>query len=179
MTVSIRRSVPEDLRAIGEIYNAAVTTTTATFDLEPRESEYFAEWLENHQDATFGAFTASQPDGTIAGYGTLSTLTPRRGYRVSAEVSVYVHPGHQGTGVGGALADHLIAHAESHGLYALLAIITGTNTVSKRLFTERGFELTGEMRRVASKFGEPQDLHIHQLFFPANLPIGEATRASA
>ncbi|MBF9336466.1 N-acetyltransferase [Microbacterium lacticum] len=170
MTVTVRRTVDADLDVIKDIYNAAVLSTTATFDLEPRDDAYFVEWLTNHQDDAFGAFSAVASDGTIVGYGTLSTLTPRPGYRVSAEVSVYVHPQHQGVGVGGTLADYLITHADTHGLIALLAIITGTNATSKRLFIKRGFARTGEMRHVALKFGEPQDLHIHQLFFPSNLP---------
>lgn len=171
--LQIARAEPGQLDQLATIYNHAVVNTTATFDLAPRDRTYFEKWWDTHQDSTFGVFSATL-GGAVVGYATLSTLTPREGYRVSAEVSVYVHPDHQGRGVGRKLSEFAIAHGRRSGLYSLLAIITATNASSLDLFRSLGFVKTGEMNAVAKKMSQVLDLHIHQVFFPENVRRGGA-----
>lgn len=169
MAKAIRRATTADLPAVAEIYNHAVINTNATYDLEPRDDHYFMNWLTQHSGDVFGAFVMDL-DGVILGYSTLSKFTPREGYKVSAEVSTYVHPDWKGRGVGGVLMDHLIAHGRASGLYSLIGMATSTNDHSIAMIARRGFAKTGEIRDVAEKFDEVLDLHVYQLFFAENRP---------
>lgn len=48
--LNIRQSERSDIDAITEIYNEAILTTTATFDLEPKTREDRLKWLNDHDD---------------------------------------------------------------------------------------------------------------------------------
>lgn len=62
--------------------------------------------------------------------------------------SLYVAPGHQGTGVGSALHDHALARMRERGAkQAKLWTLEG-NKRGRRFYEKRGWKLTGETRVV-------------------------------
>ncbi len=83
--------------------------------------------------------------------------------RVSVEHSVYVHPGHQGKGIGRALMKALIAEARRIGKHVMVAGIEAQNSASIHLHETLGFVTTGQMPQVGTKFGRWLDLTFMQL----------------
>lgn len=158
----VRPATLEDVEAIRGIYNHAVLNTVATLDDAPRGPGETAAWFEIHRD-THPVFAADL-DGAIAGYGALSLFARRGGYRVSAEISVYVAPERQRVGVGTALCRALTAHAEESGLVSVTALISRPNIGARRLFEATGYEHQGALRRIGAKFGRIVDLEIYQWF---------------
>ena len=65
-----------DAEAIRTIYNFEVTGSTSTFDLVPRTPEDQVAWLRRHEGA-HPAVVATDPDGTVLGFGSLSTFRDR------------------------------------------------------------------------------------------------------
>ena len=92
----VRLAAPSDAEAIRRIYNAEVVGSTATFDLRPRSVEEQAAWMVEHQ-GTYPAIVAVDDDGTVLGFGSLSSYRDRPSYSTTVENSVYVDGG---TGAG-------------------------------------------------------------------------------
>ena len=77
--------------------------------------------------------------------------------------TVYVHPDHQGQGLGQALMQSLIEQARALQIHVMVAAIEAGNTASIRLHRQLGFEQTGLMSQVGTKFGRWLDLAFLQL----------------
>jgi phosphinothricin acetyltransferase len=152
----LRLATLDDAEAIRQIYNREVTTSTATFDLVPRSLEDQRAWLEARSGA-HAALVAS--DGTeLCGFGSLSPWRDRPAYATSVEDSVYVHPDHQGQGVGKAILGELLATGTRHGFHACMARIVGGHDASIALHASCGFEVVGTEREIGRKFGRWLDV---------------------
>lgn len=144
----------EGIRAI---YNQAVETTTATFEMTPRTLGEQLEWVAEHSGA-YPALVALAPSGEVVGFGSLSPYRPRPAYSTTVEDSVYVHQDYQRKGIGQALLEELVSLARSHGFHAVIARIAGHNEASVALHAACGFELIGVERQVGRKFGRWLDV---------------------
>ena len=106
--VVIRRTIPDDLDAIGTIYAHHVQTGVATFELTAPDA---AEWQRRLHAVTGDGlpFLTATLDGRIAGYAYCAPWKARPAYRHTVEDSIYVAPDAVGCGVGGRLLDALLA----------------------------------------------------------------------
>ncbi len=151
--VIARAAHAEDLR---RIYNHAVQTSTATFDITPRSLPDQLQWLAEHSGA-YPAIVAV--DGReVLGFGSLSPYRPRPAYSTTVEDSVYVDESAQHRGVGRALLEELLVLAEGHGFHAVIARIAGDNEASVALHRACGFEHIGTEREVGRNFGRWLDV---------------------
>jgi len=158
--VTIRLANGTDAAAIAEIYNEAVATTTATFDVEPKSAEDRAAWLATH-DRRHPVFVAEFEAGVV-GWACLSAWSDRAAYSGTGEITYYVLSTHRGRGIGRRLQDALIDHAGKHAFHTLIARITAGNEASVRLCESAGFEHVGTMKEVGHKFGNLLDVHVLQ-----------------
>lgn len=139
------------------IYNPVVETSTATFDLVPRTLTEQRDWLSDRSGARI-VLVAETDDGRVAGYAAISPYRERAAYSTTVEDSVYVHPDHQGTGVGRQLLEALVDTARSHGFHAMMARIVADHEASIALHSVCGFEVVGHEREVGRKFGRWLDV---------------------
>lgn len=168
----VRRATLEDCPAILAIYNEAVLTTTATYDLEPRTLEHRLAWFDDHVRNDYVVFVAEDAGGQVVGWSALNRHHDRFGYRFTAENSVYVGAAHRGRGVGGLLLAPLIEAAQTRGLHVILAGVDATNTASLRLHEKFGFVRAGRFREVGHKFGRWLDVLYLQRTLPLAVPPG-------
>ncbi|MEA3018502.1 MAG: L-amino acid N-acyltransferase [Actinomycetota bacterium] len=154
--VSIRTAMLDDAEAIRSIYNVEVTSSTVTFDLEPRSLADQRAWLADRSGA-HSAIVAIAGDDVI-GFASLSPWKDRPAYRTSVEDSVYVHRDRQGAGVGRILLTHLVEVAVSSGFHAVFGRIVGGHEASLGLHRALGFEVVGTEREVGRKFGRWLDV---------------------
>jgi phosphinothricin acetyltransferase len=161
---TLRVATVEDAEAIRAIYNVEVTTSTVTFDLEPRTLEVQRDWLA----ARSGAHSAivAELDGQVIGFASLSPWKDRPAYRTSVEDSVYVHRAHQGTGVGRILLTRLVEVANESGFHAVFGRIVGGHEASIGLHKALGFEVVGTEREVGRKFGKWLDVVVVEKLLP-------------
>jgi L-amino acid N-acyltransferase YncA len=150
-----------DADAIRTIYNGEVTGSTSTFDLVPRTSEDQVAWLRRHEGA-HPAVVATDANGTVVGFGSLSSFRDRPAYSTTVENSVYVDPTNRASGVGRALLDELIAQATQLGFHTMIARVVGDNEASLGLHKACGFELIGVEREIGRKFGRWLDCWVLQ-----------------
>lgn len=158
--MKIRAAELGDAEGIRTIYNHAVETSTAVFDIEPRSIEAQQQWLTDRSGAH--AVVIADIDGQVAGFASLSPYRPRPAYLTTVESSVYVHDDHHGQGIGTQLYEELSQVAVRHGFHTMMAWIADGNEASIALHTKSGFELVGTQRQVGRKFGRWLDVTIMQ-----------------
>ena len=161
--INIRRAEPGDLSAITAIYNQAVLTTTASFDLEPKTMAEQQAWFGEHNEE-FPIMVAKR-EGEVVGWASLSKWSDRCAYADAAEVSLYVREEARGQGVGRALLAAVLEAGKRGGLHTVISRIAEGNEVSIRLHESLGFQHIGVMREVGRKFGKLLDVYLMQIVF--------------
>ena len=160
--MSIRFASKEDCAAIAEIYNHAVLHTAAIWNDQPVEAENRISWYQARQLLGYPVLV-SEENGVITGYASFGDWRNFDGFRHTVEHSVYVHPAHQGKGLGRALLSRLIEEARACGKHVMVAGIESQNQASLHLHSMLGFKTTAQMPQVGTKFGRWLDLTFMQL----------------
>ncbi len=157
MNAIIRDAVDTDLPAIVEIYNATVPTRMVTAELEPTTVEARLPWFREHSPEQY-PFWVAESDGRVIGWLEFKKFQPRRAYRGTAEISVYIDEKFRRRGVGQRLLEHAITRAPSLGITALVGLIFGHNKPSLKLFELLGFERWAFFPGVAQLDGVERDV---------------------
>jgi phosphinothricin acetyltransferase len=157
--VLIREARPDDLDAILAIYNHAIATGTALWLDETVDRANREHWLAAQSSRGFPVFIA-EVDDVVAGYASYGVWRAYSGYRHTVDDSIYLVPTFHGRGIGSALMTVLIEHATAAGFHVMIADIESGNTASVRLHARFGFEVTGVIPEVGTKFGRWLDLTV-------------------
>ncbi len=166
----IRAAIQDDLPIICDIYNDAVANTTAIWNDTLVDVANRTAWLKARTDAGYPVLVAVSDEGDVIGYASFGDWRAFDGYRHTVEHSVYVHKERRGGGIGRKLMEALIAEAERLGKHVMIAGIESENAASIRLHAQLGFEDTGRLREVGTKFGRWLDLTFMQLVLQTGSP---------
>lgn len=161
----VRDARKRDLPELLEIYNDAIATLPATFDLEPQTLRERSSWFSEHGGRY--PLIVAESEGRILGYASLSNFRDKPGYSKSVEDSVYVHKDARGKRVGSLLMKEILARAVRLGYHTVIAGIVPPNEASVRLHRGFGFVYVGNFREVGFKFSKWQDVAFYQLFLSA------------
>jgi L-amino acid N-acyltransferase YncA len=159
----IRPATLDDLRAITDIYNQAVLTTTASFDTEIKTLEEQRSWFERHGPKN--PVLVAEKDGVIVGWAALSLWSDRRAYSNTAEASLYIAESSRHKGIGRKLSEAIINAGRDAGLHTLIARIVAGNDASLNLAEMQGFRQIGVMKEAGFKFGQWLDVVMMQLIY--------------
>ena len=159
----IREARLADLRGITDIYNDAIRTTTATFDVAPKTMDEQRTWFEGHSSNY--PILVAEDAGSIVGWASLSPWSDRCAYSDTAEISVYVAQGSRGKGIGKQLVKAILRSGKNAGLHTVIARVAEGNAVSVRMFEDAGFEHIGVMREVGKKFSKLIDVYLMQKIY--------------
>jgi phosphinothricin acetyltransferase len=177
--VVLRPAQLADAEAIRQIYNAEVTTSTVTFDIMPRSLADQRRYLSERSGA-HAVIVATDDSDQVLGYAALSPWRAKPAYATSVEDSVYVHPGHQGRGIGRILLAELVSVATARGFHAVFARIVGGHRSSIKVHEALGFEVVGVEREVGRKFGRWLDVVVMELLLRPEAPDqAETTRSNS
>ncbi|MBD3782675.1 MAG: N-acetyltransferase family protein [Micrococcales bacterium] len=163
--VEIRSATPADLAGMAAIYNDAVARTVATFDVEPRPDDHYADRLASTRRGDH-VLVAVDAEGAVLGYAFSGTYRPRTAYDGTREVSVYLAEHVRGRGLGRRLYDELLARVDADGIHTCVAVIARPNPASEALHRALGFEHVGTLREVGHKFGNWVDTAFWQRLRP-------------
>ena len=128
---------------IREIYELGIATGNATFQTEAPSWE---EWNKKHLPS--GRIVAVDESEVVMGWAALTPVSDRCVYAGVAEVSIYIHPDHQGKGLGRELMEELIRASEEAGLWTLQAGIFPDKKASLRLHDLVGFRKVGYREKI-------------------------------
>ncbi|OHX64743.1 GNAT family N-acetyltransferase [Flammeovirga pacifica] len=151
----------EDLTEVKEIYNYFVKHSTATFHLDEVTEKDLSTFLPiNNQN--YPSYLIIENEVTV-GYMYLGAFKPREAYNRTAELTVYLKKEAWGRGIGEQAIAYLENEAKQGGMIkVLLAVISGDNKGSIRLFEKNGYEKSAHLRQVGEKFGKVLDVVIYQ-----------------
>lgn len=142
-TIKIRALISEDYSMLKEIYELGIQSGNATFETK---APTWSEWDQSHLATC--RFFAMDEKGNGAGWAALTPVSGRCVYSGVAEVSVYVHPGFQGKGIGKKLLFELIAESEKQNIWTLQAGIFPENIASIRIHEQCGFRQVGYHEKI-------------------------------
>jgi L-amino acid N-acyltransferase len=159
----IRPALASDLRAILEIYNDVIATTTAVYSEAQVTLEDRAAWFADKATRGFPVLVAERI-GEVIGFATYGDFRAWPCYRHSVEHSIHVRADVRGQGLGKALLQAVVRSAAADGHHVLIAGIDANNTASIALHAGMGFTEAGVLREVGKKFGRWLDLAFMQRF---------------
>jgi phosphinothricin acetyltransferase len=163
MTVTIRPAKPSDIPGITRIYAHAVTTGTASFELEPPDEAEMTRRMQAVLDGKFPYLVAEAEDA-VAGYAYASLYRTRPAYRFTVEDSVYVAPDCHRRGIGKTLLVKIIEACTALGYRQMIAVIGDSDqAASIGVHKACGFEPAGNLRNIGWKFGRWLDTPLMQL----------------
>lgn len=160
----IREAEEKDIRAMMDIYNDAIRTTTATFDTEEKSYEDRVVWFEEHK-GKYKIFVYEDA-GQVKGYASLSRYRDRKAFDPTTEISVYIHKDYRGQHIGTALMEAILEYARGQKeIDTVVSLITSENAASIRLHETFGFAYCGQIRNAGVKFGKKLNLSIYEICY--------------
>lgn len=163
-----RAALPSDAAAIAHIYNQYVARGNATMDMIPWTVEAVEARIEA-LEARECLLVACQAD-QVVGWGVVKKYSPRQGYRVCCETSVFVDATHTGQGLGSLLVTALFERCRQFGYRHAVAKIHASNENSIQFHRRHGFEMVGVQREIGFIRDHWLDVAIMQRIFPEVAP---------
>lgn len=164
--MQIRDALESDLQGITDIYNHAVTHTTAIWNEREVDLDNRHAWFQDRAAAGYPILIAMNGNDVL-GYASFGDWRAFDGFRHTVEHSIYVRADQHGQGIGRALMEALITRARDLGKHVMVAGIEAGNTGSIHLHEKLGFKQVGLMPQVGTKFGRWLDLAFLQLTLDA------------
>lgn len=150
---TVRDAASADLDAVQAIYAHHVRNGLASFEETPPD---LPEMQRRYRAIAAAGlpYLVAVLDEQVRGYAYAGPYRTRPAYRFSLEDTVYVEPGYEGRGLGGALLGALVARCEGLGYRRMVAVIGDSdNHPSIRLHARLGFRKCGVIPSVGFKFG--------------------------
>lgn len=148
MSDGVRAMRPRDWPEVAHIYAAGIATHNATFETDPPSWEDFDN--SRLQDLRFVAIDET---GAVVGWSAAGSVSDRCVYSRVADHGVYVHPDHQGRGLGVRLLQTLIDASEDVGFWTLQSGIFPENTASLAIHERLEFRVVGTRVRLGRHLG--------------------------
>lgn len=150
--ITIRPARLDDADAIMHLYNGFVRECTCTWQLEPDTLEARRSWLENRR-VEHPVYVATQSDGALLAFASLSPYSTRGGFAHTAEIGIYIDDAAQGRGLGSKLMSTLLEAGARAGMRTLLSRISEDQVASIGLHKKFGFHEAGRIPDCGEKFG--------------------------
>jgi phosphinothricin acetyltransferase len=152
----IRPADTRDAAEIAEIYRPFCEESCVSFETEAPDAPEISARIERISRRF--PWLVSEIGGAVAGYAYASPHRERAAYRWAVEVTVYVHSGFQGQGVGRSLYERLFGHLRDQGFFKAYAGILVPNPASQAFHEAMGFALVGIYKKVGYKLGAWRDV---------------------
>lgn len=148
-----------DLERIVDIYNTTIASRMVTADLEPATADSKRAWFDEHSP-DFRPLWILLIEGEIAAWFSFQSFYGRPAYNATAEISIYIAEQYRGRGFGSVLMRKAIEESPRLGVTTLLGFVFGHNEPSLALLRKFGFEVWGNLPKVAVLDGIERDLVI-------------------
>ena len=150
----IRKARENDHGPIRELYRAAAVQGTLARMPDEVDDAYVADFMAAAEN---GLELVAEVDGRVVGDLHASRLSPRQFARTLGELTIAVHPGHQGQGIGKKLFTEFmrIVREEMPDIERVELFAWDENRGALRLYESVGFKFEGILpKRVRTDSGE-------------------------
>lgn len=150
--VLLRDATPADVPAIIAIRNQGIEDRNATLDTEPYTLEEGYAWFAQHDERHPVVVAVDPARGdpaspeAVVGWGSLNVFNPRHGYRLVAELSLYVERDYRARGLGSQLLAVLLERARALGYHKVILTAMAHNRAARALYARFGFREVGVFR---------------------------------
>jgi phosphinothricin acetyltransferase len=150
----------EDLLTVKEIYDYYIHHSTATFHTELITISELKEYIYiNHPRYRSYLILC---DEVPAGFCYYTHFKKRQAYDRTAEVAIYLRPEFCDKGIGPKALAFLEKEAKDSGIKNLIALVTGNNFPSIKLFERLGYKKVAHFEKVGEKLGQVLDVLAYQ-----------------
>ena len=157
----IRLATEDDAAACLAIYAPVVEATAVSFELEPPSVLEMRGRIRSTLERT--PWLVAEDRSAVWGYAYAGPFRARPAYQWTTEATVYVHPDHQGKGVGRALYTALLAALRAADYRNVVGGITLPNPASVALHEGLGFRPRGAILAAGFKLGGWHDVGFWQI----------------
>lgn len=164
MGVYLKELREEDLSYVREIYNYYTLHTTAVYFIDPVPMEEIRAIVPLH-DPVYRSFMVADKTGEPLGFCYFGRFKEKLAFRVSVEVTVYLHPDCLHKGAGYEAMRQMEPYILEGGFKNAMALIDADNGASIRLFEKCGYTCCAEIKDVAEKSGKKLTLKMYQKLF--------------
>lgn len=158
--VNLQPLIESDLAFVRDIYNYYIQHSTAIFYLYPLTEDEVRSTVPVG-DGRYRSFLV-KAGNDICGFCYISRFKPKEAFDITVEITLYLLPAFGGKGIGYKAMQLFEPYIRAAGFGNIIALITGENTSSIRLFSKCGYSECGYVHRVAEKFGRRLDLAMYQ-----------------
>ena len=159
MSLSLEYAQITDLPYIVEVYNSIVAGGEVTADLKPVTQADWTPWFEKHNQKDRPVWLL-QADGLTVGWMSFKDYHSRPAYKITAEVSLYLHENHRMQGLGEKFLLMGLEYIKKQGVKNVIGLVFSSNKPSTRLFAKTGFEVWGLLPDVCVIRGIQKDVLI-------------------
>ncbi|KXF81970.1 GNAT family N-acetyltransferase [Enterovibrio coralii] len=152
--MTVRNARIDDLDTINAIYNHYIEHTSITFDYEAWSSEQRLAWFNkiNHNSDIYHVLVKEDDNGKVIGFAYNNEFREKLAYRVSSELTIYLHHQYAGKGAGSELMQALLDAIEGSDIHRIYSVITLPNPASLKLHEKFGFKQVGVLSEAGYKF---------------------------
>ena len=159
----IRKIEEKDFDSCLQIYNYYIENTVFSLAEAAVDKAAFVETVKNIQKNY--EWLVAEESGVIVGFSYLSAFNERSGYRLTADLSIYIAPNCRERGIGTQLLAETEKCARSLGIRNIISIITAENIASCRFHEKNGFMREGYFPEIAVKGGRLLDVTYYRKRF--------------
>lgn len=163
-SIRLTRLTETDLPFVLELYNYYTLHSTAVYFIEPITLEEVRA-IVPIGNQLYRSFLIRDKNDEAVGFCYFNRFKERPAFRVSVEVTIYLHPDQTGKGFGSEALCLLESYIRAEGFTNAVALIDSANDASIRLFRRHGYECCARIQSVAEKMGQLLTLEIYQKLF--------------
>jgi L-amino acid N-acyltransferase YncA len=162
MDITFSEITQADFPIIKEVYDYYIRNSTSTYYTENISVGELKEFIPVDHDRYKSYLIKASNE--CCGFCYYSQYKKRQAYDRTSEVSIYLKPGFTGKGIGGKSLEFLECAAKRKGIAIMIAIISGDNVHSIKLFENHNYEKCGHLKQVGEKFNKILDVVFYQKF---------------
>lgn len=163
-SIRLTRLTEKDLPFVLELYNYYTLHSTAVYFIEPITLKEVRA-IVPIGNQLYRSFLIRDKNDEAVGFCYFNRFKERPAFRVSVEVTIYLHPDQTGKGFGSEALHLLESYIRAEGFTNAVALIDSANDASIRLFRRHGYECCARIQSVAEKMGQLLTLEIYQKLF--------------
>lgn len=161
MGIQLRRLQANDLIFVKEIYDYYTLQTTVVYFTHCVTTEELGTFIPIN-DKRYQSFVIKTKEGESCGFCYFAQFKSKEAFDCSVELTIYLKPEFTGRGYGSQVIEQIEPFIRQAGFHNIMALISGDNEASIRLFEHCGYTCCANIRQVAEKFGKKLDLKMFQ-----------------
>lgn len=159
-SIVYRDALREDLLEIVSIYNETIASRMVTADTSPVTEQSREVWFENHNAQHRPLWVVENENGQIVAWVSFQSFYGRPAYDATVEISIYISESHRAKGYGKQILQYSMRQALQFGVKTILGFVFAHNEPSLQLFLSQGFNIWGNMPKIATMDLKEYDLLI-------------------